>query len=124
MTATSPKPGIEEEPMRKWIGGAVALALAASSVLAGEIYGTLTEGGKSVGAGVEVAARCGERDYPAMKTDKAGAYRVVVEEKGKCTLTVHHKGQAATIEVASYAEGVQVDLVLELQNGKYVLKRK
>jgi hypothetical protein len=110
--------------MRKWVGGAATLILAASSALAGEIYGTLTEDGKTVGAGVELAVRCGERDYPAVKTDKAGAYRLVVEETGKCTLTVRHKGQAATLEVASYAEGVQVDLVLTLQNGKYALKRK
>jgi hypothetical protein len=110
--------------MRKRVVSVVAGLLVASSALAGEIYGTLTEGGKSVGAGVGVEARCGERSYPAAKTDKAGAYRLVVEEKGKCTLTVRHKDQAPTLEVASYDEGVQVDLVLDLQDGKYVLKRK
>ena len=110
--------------MRNGIAVAVSALLAVSSALGGEIYGTVTEGGKSVGAGVEVAVRCGERDYPAVKTDKTGAYRIVVAETGKCSLTVRHKGQAPTLDVASYDEGVQVDLVLELRDGRYALKRK
>jgi hypothetical protein len=59
-----------------------------------------------------------------VKTDKAGSFRVVVQEKGKCTVTVRHKGQSPTLEFASYDEGVQVDLVLVADNGTYALKRK
>jgi hypothetical protein len=59
-----------------------------------------------------------------VKTDKAGAFHLVVQEKGKCTVTVHHKGEAPALEVASYDEGVQVDLVLVSANGKYALRRK
>jgi hypothetical protein len=37
---------------------------------------------------------------------------------------VHYKGSAPSIDIASYDEGVQVDLVLVADNGNYVLKRK
>ena len=100
-----------------------SLVLLASPALAGEVYGTITEGGKPVGEGTAVEARCGEKAYPAVKTDKTGTYRLVLQ-KGKCTITVQHKGQAAAVEVASYDEGVQVDLVIEAKDGKYTLRRK
>jgi hypothetical protein len=91
---------------------------------AGELYGTITEGGKPIGEGVAVEAKCGQVSTPGVKTDKSGAYHLVVKEKGKCQLTVRYKGQAPSIEVASYDEGVQVDLVLEAKGGSYVLRRK
>jgi hypothetical protein len=100
------------------------LLLSALPALAGEIYGTITEGGRPVGEGVAVEARCGEKAYPQVKTDKAGGYHVVVAETGKCSLTVHHKGQTPRIEVASYEEGVQVDLELVQAEGKYTVRRK
>jgi hypothetical protein len=103
---------------------ATLLLIVAFPALAGEIYGTITEDGKSVGEGLVVQGRCGDTEYPAVKTDRAGAYRLVLHEKGKCTVTVHHKGQAPAIEVASYDTGVQVDLVLVAANGTYALRRK
>ena len=108
--------------MRK--GLAALLLMIASPAMAGELYGTITEGGKPVGEGVVVEARCGQTSYPGVKTDKSGTYHLVVQEKGKCTLTVHHKGASPTIEVASYDEGVQVDLVLEQKGGSYSVRRK
>ena len=107
--------------MRKLMAG---LLLFSSSALAGEMYGTITEAGKPVGEGVGVEARCGQTSYPAVKTDKSGAYHLVVQEKGKCQLTVRYKNQSAAIDVASYDEGVQVDLVLELKGKSYTLRRK
>lgn len=104
--------------------GIAALLLIASPALAGEMYGTITEAGKPVGEGAVVEARCGQTSYPGVKTDKSGTYHLVVKEKGKCTLTVRHKSQTAAIEVASYDEGVQIDLVLEQKDGSYSLKRK
>src|SRR5512132_1823339 len=94
-------------PMRRGI--AALLLLIAFPALAGEMYGTITEAGKPLGEGVMVEARCGQNAYPAVKTDKSGTFHLVVQEKGKCTLTVKHKNQAPTIEVASYEEGVQID---------------
>ena len=107
--------------MRKLMAG---MLLMSSSALAGEMYGTISEAGKPVGAGVAVEARCGEASYPAAKTDKSGAYHLTVQEKGKCQLTVRYKNQSPAIEVASYDEGVQLDLILQLKDGSYTLRRK
>ncbi|HKY33474.1 MAG TPA: carboxypeptidase-like regulatory domain-containing protein [Candidatus Polarisedimenticolia bacterium] len=97
--------------------------LAAAPALAGEMYGTVTEAGRPV-EGASVEARCGAKAYPAARTDKGGSYHLAVQEKGKCTLTVQHKGQSPSLEVASYDEGVQIDLVLELKGGAYTVRRK
>jgi len=111
--------------MRRFRSCLAALAVCASTAaLAGEIYGTVTEGGKSVGEGVGIGAKCGEKGYPAVQTDKSGTYHVVVAENGKCTLTLSYKGQSPSIEVASYDEGAQVDLVLEVKDSKYSVRRK
>ena len=107
--------------MRKLMAGMLLLS---SSALAGEMYGTISEAGKPIGEGVAVEAKCGQASYPAVKTDKSGAYHLVVQEKGKCHLTVKYKNQSPAIDVASYDEGVQVDLVLELKSGSYTLRRK
>ncbi|MGH7233625.1 MAG: hypothetical protein ACREJU_20025, partial [Nitrospiraceae bacterium] len=57
---------------------------------AGEIRGTVTEGGKSVGAGVSIEVRCGEKTYSA-STDKYGSYRLFVPDKGTCALHVNYQ---------------------------------
>ncbi|HEU5182284.1 MAG TPA: hypothetical protein VFW45_15975 [Candidatus Polarisedimenticolia bacterium] len=95
----------------------------APAVFAGEVYGTITEGGKPVGEGVAVEAKCAQGAYSA-KTDKSGTYHLVTKENGKCQLTVRYKNQSPGIDVASYDEGVQVDLVLESKGGNYTVRRK
>jgi hypothetical protein len=91
---------------------------------AGELYGKITSGGASVGEGTEVSAKCGAKAYPAVKTDKTGSFHLVVAETGKCTLTVTQKGQSANLEVVSYNEGAQADVVLEAKDGKLTARRK
>jgi hypothetical protein len=103
----------------------LALLLALPSVAAaGEVYGKITSGGAGVGEGTEVSAKCGAKTYPAVKTDKTGSFHLVVTETGKCTLTVTQKGQSATVEVVSYDEGAQADIVLEAKDGKLTGRRK
>jgi hypothetical protein len=104
----------------RWLA---VLMLVSTPAMAGELYGTITEGGKPVGEGVAVEAACGGKTS-SVKTDKGGAYHLVVQEKGKCTLTVRIHSQAPSIEVASYDEGVQIDLVVETKGGAPTLKRK
>jgi hypothetical protein len=113
-----------EVAMRAIVVALGLLLMGAGSALAGEIYGSITEDGRSVGAGVAVEIRCGDKAHPAVETDKSGAYHLAIEEKGKCTLTVRYKGESPSVEIASYDEGVQVDLVLERKDGKYVVRRK
>jgi hypothetical protein len=102
-----------------------ALLLALPSLAAaGEVYGKIMSGGSAVGEGTEVTAKCGAKAYPAVKTDKAGSYHLVVAETGKCTLTVSQKGQSASVEVVSYDEGAQADIMLETKDGKLSARRK
>ncbi len=103
---------------------ALLLLLAPGFAIAGEIYGAISEGANRVGEGVPVEIKCGPKTYPPQKTDKTGAYHLSVEDDSKCTLTVRYKNQAPTIDVVSYADPVQLDLVLELKDGKYTLRRK
>jgi len=102
-----------------------ALFLAAAlPALAGEVYGKIADGSTSVGESATVAAKCGAKAYPAAKTDKAGGYHLALAESGKCTLTIAYKGQTASIEVASYDEPAQVDIVLETRDGKLAARRR
>ena len=103
----------------------ITIALALPTLAsAGELYGKVLAGNASAGDGVEVSAKCGAKSYPAVKTDKSGAYHLVVNETGKCTLTVTQKGQSASLEVVSYDEGSQADIVLETKDGKLTARRK
>ena len=110
--------------MKKTLTTLALMVALPSLAAAGEVYGKITSGGAAVGEGTEVAAKCGAKSYPAVKTDKTGSYHLVVAETGKCTLTVTQKGQAASLEVVSYDEGAQADIVLETKDGKLAARRK
>src|SRR5262245_52868605 len=62
------------------------MLMLAPAAFAGEMYGTITEGGKAVGEGVAVEAQCGSNSY-AVKTDKSGTFHLALKESGKCRLT-------------------------------------
>jgi hypothetical protein len=96
---------------------------------AGEIYGSIKEGEKSIGEGVKVkvtmktAPETVKAD--STKTDKYGSYRLFVKEKGKCNLEVNYKNETPSIEIYSYDNSQRYDLVLEKgKDGKYLLRRK
>jgi hypothetical protein len=99
------------------------ILFASAAALAGEIYGTISEDGKPVSAGVKIEVAAGENLYAA-ETDKFGAYRVFVEDKGKCILTVYYKEQEPKASIFSYEKATRYDWVLETVEGKLVLKRK
>ncbi len=103
---------------------AVVLIALSSVAEAGEIFGKVSFNGAAVGEGVTVAARCGEKVYPAVKTDRSGTYNLVVAETGKCTLTLTHQGKTATVDVASYDDAAQADIVLELKEGRLTARRR
>lgn len=111
--------------MKRCITATAAVWLCLPSLAgAGEIYGKITLNGAPVGATTEVAANCGGTAYPAVKTDKNGTYNLVVNEVGKCTLTVTHEGKSASVDVASYEDAAQVDVVLENKDGKLAARRR
>ncbi len=101
----------------------VFVLLSASSALAGELFGTISEGGKPVAKGVKVEVATGDKTY-STETDKDGGYRVFVKEKGKCTMTVVYKDQKPTYSAASFDKSTRYDLVLAQKDGKYTLGRK
>jgi hypothetical protein len=110
--------------MKRWIGILASAALLSSAAWAGEIYGKITTAGAAVAEGTSVEIQCGGKSFPATKTDKAGAYHFGVEATGKCTISVKQKDQSASLEIAAYDEPVQVDIVLEMKDGKLTARRK
>ncbi len=111
--------------MKKLLAPCLALLLGLPALAgAGEIYGKITLNGNALGEGTEVAARCGDTAYPAVRTDGTGSYNLVVNETGKCTLTVTHDAQSATLSVASYEDAAQADIVLEAADGKLMARRR
>jgi hypothetical protein len=99
------------------------LVLTASTAFAGELFGTISEANKPVPAGVKVEVATDGKSY-STETDAFGAFRVFVKEKGKCTLKVYYKEQSPTFTVVSFDKSTRYDLVLDLNDGKYTLKRK
>ncbi len=102
---------------------AVLMFLFASSTLAGELFGTISEGDKPVVQGVKVEITAGDKTY-STETDKFGSYRIFVKEKGKCTLKVTYKDQSPTFSVASFDKSTRYDLALIQKDGKYTIGRK
>ncbi len=94
-----------------------------SSMLAGEIYGTLREGGKAVSKGIKVEIVTPKKSYTTL-TDTYGSYRLYVLEKGKCTFKVYYKNQTPSFDLYSYDKSTRYDMSLETKDGKYSLKRK
>ncbi len=103
----------------------IVLALVAATVptiaVAGEIFGTIKEGGAPVKEGMKVALVCGAKTYAA-ETDKNGAYRLFAEEEGKCTLTVTVGNEVPSTTVHSFADSARYNLILEKKDGKYTLR--
>jgi hypothetical protein len=100
--------------------GALGCAL---PLFGGQVFGTLTEGGKAVASGVEVVVDCSGEQAKGT-TDKFGAYRVNVQKTGRCTITLAYKGQKPAATIASLAEPVSADFELQMQEGKYKLVRR
>ena len=100
--------------------GALACAL---PLFGGQIFGTLTEGGKAVASGVEVVVDCSGEQVKG-KTDNFGAYRVNVQKTGRCTFTLTYKGQKPAATIPSLSEPVSADFELQMVDGKYKLVRR
>ena len=88
---------------------------------AGEVYGTIKEGGKPVKAGLKVELACGGKTV-AGATDQFGAYRLFASEEGRCTLTLTIDSERPSIEVRSFPDSARYNLVLERKDGKYTLR--
>ena len=109
--------------MKSTVRVLLLLLLFASCVVAGEVYGTITDGSKPIATGVKVEIGASGKVYTA-ETDKFGSYRIFVKEKGKCALTVHLKEQSPSVDLFSYDRSTRYDWILETNDGKLSLRRK
>jgi len=107
--------------MRKIFLTMLCLAIPCASALAGEIYGTIKEGGKPVKGGTKVEVKCAKGGYSA-ETDKLGSYRLFVPEQGKCTLSVFSIDGSPQMTVNSFEDSARYNLVLEKKGGKSSLR--
>jgi hypothetical protein len=102
----------------------LALLVLPLAVQAGEVFGTIRTGTGPVGEGAQVEATCGDKAYGPVATDKRGAYRIVIDQIGKCTLSVTHEAKTASIEVVSFESAAQADVVLKVDStGKLTATR-
>jgi hypothetical protein len=87
----------------------------------GGIYGDLRLGEKYL-ADVQITLTCGEASAEAT-TDTKGSFRLTVKGEGKCRVSVTYQGQAAGVDVVVFEKPARYRLVLEQEDGKYLLKR-
>ena len=107
--------------MRKVFLAMLCLAISCTTALAGEIYGTVKEGGKPIKAGTKLEVKCAKGSYSA-ETDKLGSYRLFVPEQGKCTLSVTSGDVSPQMTLHSFEDSTRYNLVLEKKDGKSSLR--
>jgi hypothetical protein len=102
----------KEVGMKTLVALALMIVAVPTVAVAGEIYGTIKDQGTLVKEGIQVTVACGAKVVTG-QTDKNGAYRVVAEEEGKCTLTVKVGTEVPSLAIHSYADSARYNLVLE-----------
>ena len=107
--------------MKALLLSVMLLVLVPSLAIAGEVYGTIKEGGKPVKDGLKVELACGGKTV-AGQTDKFGGYRLFAPEEGKCTLTLTIGDERPSVTVQSFQDSARYNLVLERKDGKYTLR--
>ena len=88
---------------------------------AGEVFGDLRVGEDYVKeAALEL--KCGEEVVKG-KTDASGSYRLTAKASGKCTISVTHASQTASVEVVLFEKAARYRLVLEKKGDTWTLRR-
>ena len=87
----------------------------------GSIFGDVKLGEKYLSE-LPLTLKCGTESVQG-KTDQAGSFRLTVKNGGRCTLDVSYEGQTASLDVVVFDKPSQYRLVLELKDGKYLLRR-
>ncbi len=107
----------------KRLTAAAALFAFPLALSAAEIHGTVSEGGKTVAAGVALKLECGATTASA-STDQFGGYSLKLAGSGQCKLTVDYKGSSASLSVAVFEKPSRYDLEIRQEAGKLTLARK
>ena len=96
--------------------GAMSLTAAA-----GEVFGDLRVGeGYVKEAALEL--KCGDEVVKG-KTDSTGSYRITAKANGKCSISVTHDGQTASVDVVLFEKAARYRLVLEKKGDTWTLRR-
>ncbi len=87
----------------------------------GEISGDVRLGDRYLAA-AKIELVCGDQTASGV-TDSLGTFRLSVKGSGKCSVTVTHDKQTAAVDIVVFDKPSRYRFVLELKDGKYVLKR-
>ncbi len=99
----------------------VVLAALAVGAPAGEVFGDLRVGEDYVKeAALEL--KCGDEVVKG-KSDANGSYRLTAKGSGKCTISVTHEGQTASVDVVVFEKPSRYRLVLEKKGETWTLRR-
>jgi hypothetical protein len=109
--------------MRKALLMGVAWVVLAGVAAAAEVHGTVSEGGKTLPAGVPVKLDCSGNSASA-QTDQYGSYSLKVAATGECTLSLEYKKASPSVKVTVYEKPSRYDLVVAEEAGKVTLTRK
>jgi len=101
----------------------VCFLATAGVALAAEVHGTVSEGGKTLPAGVPVKLDCSGTSASA-QTDQFGSYSLKIAATGECTLSLEYKKSSPSVKVTVYEKPSRYDLVVTEEAGKLNLTRK
>ncbi|MEO8451633.1 MAG: carboxypeptidase-like regulatory domain-containing protein, partial [Gemmatimonadota bacterium] len=99
----------------------LSLSTLASAAPVREIFGDVRLGDRYL-ANAKLELTCGTETIKAT-TDSLGSFRFPGKTVGKCRLTVSYETQAPWIDVVGFDKPSRYRFVLELQDGKYTVKR-
>ena len=109
--------------MKKLILTIALVVLSASTASAGQIFGSLNEGGRPlVNAYFEVWCT-NEKNVPKGKTDNYGAYSINVG-RGRCTFKLYYGKEILEFGLYSYDRALRYDLEVIFENGAHKLRRR
>lgn len=109
--------------MRRRLVCGLAGILIPAQVWAGQVYGSISEGGQGRG-GLEIEIKCGGV-VSRGSTAGDGSYRVNVQGEGKCAFTVAAPGIRASSVVFSYPNPSRYDFELAKRaDGTFELRRR
>lgn len=105
----------------RWM--AVIGAVLAAAAQGGQVYGSLSEGGRAV-SGADIAIECAGKVTPGA-TAGDGSYRLHVPQQGRCTFTLTNRPGRPSAVVFSYPNPTQYDFELVRRgDGGYELRRR
>ena len=100
----------------------LGIVLFPSLLHAGQIFGSITAGGKGV-AGAAIEISCGGA-VTTGSTSGDGSYRINVPQQGQCTLTLSGYEGRPSSAVFSYPNPRQYDFELVGANKSYQLRKR